>query len=44
MVEEEQRGKDDAREAAAKAERRANEFASQLDELRSMLEQVGVSL
>ena len=40
MVEEEQRGRDEAREAAAKAERRVGEINSELDELRSQLEQV----
>ena len=44
MVEEEQRGRDDAREAAAKAERRVGDIASELDELRNQLEQVRVSL
>lgn len=42
MVEEEQRGRDDAREAVAKAERRVGELNSELDELRSQLEQVRV--
>ena len=40
MVEEEQRGKDDAREALSKAERRVGEIASEMDELRNQLEQV----
>ena len=40
MVEEEQRGRDDAREAASKAERRVGEIASELEELRAQLEQV----
>ena len=44
MVEEEQRGRDEAREAAAKAERRVGEINSELDELRSQLEQVSVLL
>ena len=39
-VEDEQRGRDDARDAASKAERRVGEIASQLEELRSQLEQV----
>ena len=42
MVEEEQRGRDEAREAAAKAERRVGEINSELDELRGQLEQVCV--
>ena len=42
MVEEEQRGRDDAREAAAKAERRIGEINSELDDLRTQLEQVRV--
>ena len=40
MVEEEQRGRDDARDAASKAERRAADIASQLEDLRAQLEQV----
>ena len=40
MVEDEQRGRDDAREAASKAERRVGEITSELEELRSQLEQV----
>lgn len=40
MVEEEQRGRDDAREAAAKAERRVGEINSELEDLRNRLEQV----
>lgn len=40
MVEEEQRGRDDAREAASKAERRVGEIQSELEDLRNQLEQV----
>ena len=40
MVEDEQRGRDDAREAASKAERRVGEITSELEDLRSQLEQV----
>lgn len=40
VVEDEQRGRDDARDAASKAERRVGEIASELEELRSQLEQV----
>ena len=40
MVEEEQRGRDDAREAASKAERRVGEVQSELEDLRNQLEQV----
>lgn len=42
MVEEEQRGRDDAREAASKAERRVGEINAELEELRGQLEQVCV--
>lgn len=40
MVEDEQRGRDDAREAASKAERRVTEISSEMEELRGQLEQV----
>jgi len=40
MLEDEQRGRDDAREAASKAERRVGEINSELDALRGQLEQV----
>jgi hypothetical protein len=40
MMEEEQRGRDDARDAASRAERRAAELNSELEELRNQLEQV----
>lgn len=40
MVEEEQRGRDDARDAAARAERRAAELNAELEDLRNQLEQV----
>lgn len=42
MVEDEQRGRDEAREAAAKAERRVGEINSELEDLRGQLEQVCV--
>lgn len=40
MLEEEQRGKDEAREALSRAERRVSEMNSELDETRTALEQV----
>lgn len=40
MVEEEQRGRDDARDAAARAERRAAELNAELEDIRNQLEQV----
>ena len=40
MLEEEQRGRDEAREAASKAERRVGEINSELEDLRGQLEQV----
>lgn len=40
MIEEEQRGRDDARDAAARAERKASELGSELEDLRNQLEQV----
>ena len=40
MFEEEQRGRDEAREAASKAERRVGEINSELEDLRGQLEQV----
>lgn len=40
MLEEEQRGRDEAREVASKAERRVGEINSELEDLRAQLEQV----
>ena len=39
-MEEEQRGRDDARDAAARADRKAGELSSELEDLRNQLEQV----
>lgn len=45
MVEDEQRGRDEVRDAAAKAERRANDLSSELENTRAAQEQVsGLSL
>ena len=44
MVDDEQRGRDDAREAASKAERRVGEIQSELEDLRNQLEQVNFVL
>ena len=41
MVEDEQKARDEAREGQARAERNANQMSSELEELRSQLEQVG---
>ena len=40
MVEEEQRAKDEVREALTRAERKSSELNSELDETRTSLEQV----
>ena len=41
MVEDEQKARDEAREGQARAERNANQMSSELEDLRSQLEQVG---
>ena len=40
MVEDEQKARDEARDAQAKAERHANQLSAELEELRSQCEQV----
>lgn len=44
MVEDEQKARDEAREAQAKAERNANQLSGELEDHRGQLEQVGGKL